>query len=103
MLSRGKTLARVFNLKEEIRTFLEGHGKSVSEFKDEWICEFDFLTTHLNGLNSSLQGQGQLINSTFDQVKAFKMKLRLFETQVGNKNFINFPTLKHLKCDVREF
>ncbi|GFG37019.1 hypothetical protein Cfor_05725 [Coptotermes formosanus] len=103
-LSRGKTLKRMFDLKEGGQTFAEGKGKRVAEFNDdEWTCDFAFIvdiTIHLNELNTRLHGKGQLINSTSDHVEAFKMKLRLWESQLKNNNFVHIPTL--LRCNGRD-
>ena len=100
-LSRGKMLKRVFELKDAIQTFMESKGNSVDEFmNEEWIEDFAFLvdiTTHLNELNSRLQRKGQLIHSVFDHVNAFAVKLTLWETQIYNKNFVNFPSLQSLQ------
>ncbi|GFG37021.1 hypothetical protein Cfor_05726 [Coptotermes formosanus] len=103
-LSRGKMLKRMFDLKEGGQTFAEGKGKRVAEFNDdEWMCDFAFIvdiTIHLNELNTRLHGKGQLINSTSDHVEAFKMKLRLWESQLKNNNFVHIPIL--LKCNGRD-
>ncbi|GFG34837.1 hypothetical protein Cfor_12071 [Coptotermes formosanus] len=92
---------RVSDLKEEIRTFTEGKGKPVAKFNDEeWTCDFAFMvdiTTHLNELNTHLQGNNQLINSMFDHDNTFKMKLCLWESQLENKIFVHLPTL--LRCN----
>ena len=100
-LSRRKMLKRVFELKDAIQTFMESKGNSVDEFvNEEWIEDFAFLmdiTTHLNELNSRLQSKGQLIHSVFDHVNAFAVKFTLWETQIYNKNFVNFPSLQSLQ------
>ena len=100
-LSRGKMLKRMFESKDAIQTFMESKGNGVDEFmNEEWIEDFAFLvdiTTHLNELNSRLQRKGQLIHSVFDHVNGFAMKLTLWETQIYNKNFVNFPSLQSLQ------
>ena len=106
-LSCGKTLKRVFELKDAIqaslspRMFIKGKGNPIAEFNNlELIEYFAFLvdvTTHLNELNSRLPRKGQLIPSMFDHVNAFVTKLALWETQIKNQNFIHFPTLKSLE------
>ena len=100
-LSRGKTLKRVFELKDAIQAFLETTGNPIAEFNDKgWIENFAFLvdiTTHVNELNSRLQRKRQLIHFMFDHVNAFAMKLTLWEMQIKNKNFVHFPTLQSRK------
>jgi hypothetical protein len=75
-------------------------GKSLLEFSDEdWISDFAFLvdmTQHLNNLNLQLQRRNQLLNDIFAHVKAFEVKLRLWEiqlTQLTKQNTAHFPTL----------
>ena len=47
---------------------------------------------HLNALNVKLQGRKQLITEMRDSVKAFQMKLRLWEGQMHQGNLAHFPT-----------
>ncbi|XP_063989608.1 general transcription factor II-I repeat domain-containing protein 2-like [Diachasmimorpha longicaudata] len=96
-LTRAKMLKRVFELRQEIESFYESKSKSISEFQDkEWVSDFAFLvdiTSHLNELNTRLQGKDQLINDMYDLISAFQMKLELWEQQLRTKNFTHFPTL----------
>ena len=99
-LSRRKVLERIFKLKDEIQQFMEGKGNPIAEFNDAEISDLAFLadiTSHLNELISRLQRKGQLINCMFDHVKAFQVKLSLWENQINNKNFTHFPTLLNCK------
>ena len=72
-------------------------GNPIFAFDDaEWICDLAFLvdiTSHLNELNFRLQRKGQLIKCMFDHVKAFLVKLSLWENQINNNNFAHFPIL----------
>ena len=76
-LSRGKMLKRVFDLKDEIQTFMELKGHPIPEFlDDEWLSDFAFLidiTSHLNELNARLQGKGQLIPMMLIMSMLFKL------------------------------
>jgi hypothetical protein len=76
---------------------MEVKGKPFAEFNDdEGMRDFANIvekTTYLNELNTHLHGKDQFINSMFDDVKSFKMKLRLWESQLKNKIFVHFPTL----------
>jgi hypothetical protein len=96
-LSLGKTLQRVFVLREEIKTFMEFKGIPVEEFQDkEWMCDFGFLidiTGYLNELNLNLQRQNQLIHTLYDHIKSFKVKLALWKRQFESRNFAHFPSL----------
>jgi hypothetical protein len=64
--------------------------KPLPEFSDEdWISDFVFLvdmTQHLNDLNLQLQGRNQLVNDIFAHVKAFEVKVRLWEIQLKKQN-----------------
>ena len=97
----GKVLERIFKLMDVIQKFMEGKDNPITEFNyAEWICDLAFLadiTSHLNELNSRLQRKGQLINCMFDHVKAFQVKLSLWENQINNKSFTHFPTLLNCK------
>jgi hypothetical protein len=72
-------------------------GKPLLEFSNEdWISDFAFLvdtTQHLNDLNLQLQGRNQLVNEILAHVKAFEVKLHLWEIQVTKQNTAYFPTL----------
>ncbi|XP_049794777.1 general transcription factor II-I repeat domain-containing protein 2-like [Schistocerca nitens] len=100
-LSRGKVLDVFFALLEEISLFLKMKGEEMRCLKDiKWISDLAFLadiTIHLNNLNLSLQGKGQLIIDTHDQIKAFIEKLRLFERQMSNGHLTFSNRLASLK------
>lgn len=59
-LSRGTMLKRFYELRSEIKCFMDSKGKPVSEFeKENWLADLAFLvdiTAHLNELNMRLQG-----------------------------------------------
>lgn len=83
-LSRGKMLKRFYDLRNEIKSFMESKGKPVIEFDDEnWLMDLAFLvdiTTHLNELNVRLQGKNQLISNMFQIITAFELKLKLWQS-----------------------
>ncbi|XP_017794537.1 PREDICTED: general transcription factor II-I repeat domain-containing protein 2B-like [Habropoda laboriosa] len=104
-LTCAKMLKRVFDLQQEIQSFFASKSKSIPEFEDkEWVCDFTFLvdiTSHLNDVNTRLQGKDQLINKMYDHISAFQMKLGFWEQQLKTKNFTHFPTLS-LQPDVTQ-
>ena len=77
---------------------MDSKGKDSTVLRDEkWKCELAFLsdiTTHLNVLNLQLQGRDHLITDMHDAVKAFQVKLHLWETQMHQCNLSHFPCCK---------
>ncbi|KAE9532362.1 hypothetical protein AGLY_009985 [Aphis glycines] len=96
-LSRDKMLKRFYDLRNEIKSFMESKGKPVIEFEDEnWLMDlafFVYITTHLNELNVRLQGKNQLISNMFQIITPFELKLKLWQSQVKVNDFMYFPTL----------
>ncbi|KAG8239704.1 hypothetical protein J437_LFUL019045, partial [Ladona fulva] len=96
-LSRGKMLKRFYDLRNEIKCFMDSKGKPVPELVNEnWLADLSFLvdiTAHLNELNMRLQGENQLINFMFQAVTAFEIKLKLWQSQTKNNNLMHFETL----------
>ena len=54
-----------------------------------FLCD---ITFHLNDLNTQPQGKDLLIFQLVGAVKAFKMKLQLFRSQLLNGEMTHFPT-----------
>ena len=100
-LSRGAMLARVYELRNEIATFLENKNINATEFRNpEWVSNLAFLvdlTSHLNKLNLQLHGKKQLIHEMWRYILAFETKLRLWECQLDKENYVHFPTLEKSK------
>ncbi len=99
-LSRGNVLKRFFDLRTEVKRFMEDGRMNVPEFDDpKWVMDLAFLvdiTQELNVLNLKLQGPGQLITAAYERVKAFSTKLRLWKTQLSAKNLSHFTTCRSL-------
>ena len=74
---------------------MDSKGKDSTVLRDEkWKCELAFLadiTMHLSVLNLQLQGWECMITDMYDAVKAFQVKLRLWETQMHQCNLSHFP------------
>uniref|UniRef100_A0A3P9HRP4 DUF4371 domain-containing protein n=1 Tax=Oryzias latipes TaxID=8090 RepID=A0A3P9HRP4_ORYLA len=65
-----------------------------------WLADLAFvvdLIHHLNTLNKKLQGKEQLVSHLYAHLKAFCVKLRLFETQIRSLNAAHFPALSEIK------
>lgn len=99
-LSRGNVLKRFFELRAEVKAFMEKDGMAVPLLSDsKWLMDFAFLvdiTQELNVLNKKLQGQGQLVSAAYDNVRAFSTKLVLWKAQLSQTNLCHFPACKAL-------
>ncbi|XP_051999459.1 general transcription factor II-I repeat domain-containing protein 2 [Xyrauchen texanus] len=100
-LSRGYVLQRFYSLRSEIDQFMKEKGRPLHELSDPlWLADLAFLvdlTHHLNTLNKNLQGKEQLVPHLYAHMKAFREKLRLFETQLRSFNVAHFPALSEIK------
>ena len=97
-LSRGKSLNRVFELREPLQRFLlEKNSDLANKFSDEkWVLKLAYLCdifNLLNELNLSLQGKMKTVFKLADKVAAFKDKLKSWEQQVNKRVFDMFQTL----------
>ncbi|XP_010771180.1 general transcription factor II-I repeat domain-containing protein 2A, partial [Notothenia coriiceps] len=103
-LSRGKVLRRFYDTRTEIARFMESKQRPVPELENEkWLGDLAFMcdiTEHLNSLNVKLQGRKQLITEMWDSVKAFELKLRLWEGQMRRGNLTHFPTCQTISATV---
>ena len=65
--------------KQEKHIFMKRKGSPTAEFNHEkWACEFVFvsdISAHFNELDIRLQGKDLFINSIFNHVKVFEIKL----------------------------
>lgn len=100
-LSRGIVLKRFYELRSEIQSFMHNKGRNVQELKDyDWLQDLAFMvdmTEHLNLLNTRLQGRNKLVTDMHESIRAFEVKLKLFERQLAANNAAHFPTLKSLQ------
>ncbi|XP_075769679.1 general transcription factor II-I repeat domain-containing protein 2-like isoform X1 [Pelodiscus sinensis] len=99
-LSRGSALKRFFELKTEVKRFMEEIKVPVPEFEDpRWMTDLAFLvdvTQELNILNLKLQDSDHLVTAVYDNVRAFTTKLKLWKNQISHGNLTHFPTCKSL-------
>jgi hypothetical protein len=66
---------------------------------EEWKTDLAFLvfvTRHLNSLNKELHGKYKLITEMYDNIKAFKDTLPLWENKRKVHNLVHSPHLKPL-------
>lgn len=87
-----------------LRSLISWKANKRSSLEDEkWLSDLSFLcdiTEYLNALNVKLQGRKQLITEMRDSVKAFQMKLGLWERQMRQGNLSHFPICKSVSDTV---
>lgn len=96
-LSRA-VLRNFYDLREEMKQFMEEKGKPVLELHSR-MQDLAFMvdvTEHLNNLNKQLQGRNKVVTPYYDSIRAFKLKLSLWETQLSGGDASHFPCLKHV-------
>ena len=84
-LSKGNMLARVYDMREEVRRFLESHGKQdlllsfTSEEFQLTLAYFVDIFGSLNHMNMLLQGKNTNRMNNYDAISAFIAKLGLWQ------------------------
>ena len=96
-LSKGNLLDRVYDMREEVRKFLESHWKqdlrlsfSSQEFQLTLAYLVDIFES-LNYLNLLLHGRNTNRMSDYDAIRAFIAKLGLWQRRVQKGNAASFP------------
>jgi len=98
-LSRGKVLARLFELRQEVLLCVKEINEDYISFLvvDMWLSTLAYLSdvfSKLNELNPSLQGNSLTVLSAYDKIKWFDRNLGLWVSFVKQRNFLPFPTLE---------
>lgn len=63
---------------------------------------FADVVTHVNNLNLKLQSKNNLICDLFEQIKALRVKLVLFESHVNECNFSHFTCCEKFSTETDE-
>ena len=97
-LSRGKLLERVATLRDETHAFLKEQNHELADrFRDdEWIAKLLFLAdvfSHVNQLNSSMQGKEKLFFDVLESTDAFKGRINLWMHRMKSGRLAAFPGL----------
>ncbi|KAM3844770.1 zinc finger BED domain-containing protein 5-like [Vipera latastei] len=97
-LSRGETLSRLFELRDETHLFLTNVSSPLAEkFENvSWVSGLAYLADifkKLNEFNWSLQGHGHNVFVMEDKVCAFHKKIALWIGQVKKGNIASFPNV----------
>ena len=93
-LSRAATLKRFWNLRQEIKFFMESKRQNVAFLSNE-----NWLNDYLSDLNLKLQGKSQLVNKMFEHICAFEKKLELFQVQLSRATLTHFTCLATRKLE----
>ncbi|XP_051952836.1 zinc finger BED domain-containing protein 5-like [Xyrauchen texanus] len=101
-LSRGKVLSRVFELRTEIRMFLEEERmyEAASKISDEqFLFKLAYLSDvfgKLNELNLQLQGKDKHLPHLADKITAFTRKLEVWGRRLDQQNIDVFENLSEV-------
>ena len=104
-LSKGNMLMRMYELRKEIRLFLEEKEKNdilVPMNADDFDLCIAYLADiygSLNELNRKLQGKNKNVLSCYDTINAYKDKLKLWISRLRAGNITSFTCLKELLDD----
>ncbi|KAE8298778.1 Zinc finger BED domain-containing protein 5 Transposon-derived Buster1 transposase-like protein [Larimichthys crocea] len=98
-LSRGKVLSRVFELRDEIRIFLEEEENELAHKfnNNKFLMKLAYLSDmfqKLNELNLQMQGSNTHLPHLADKITSFTRKLEMWEQRVTEGNIDSFENLK---------
>ena len=87
-LSRGKALARVYELREELKVFLTNERSDYAKLlaSDEWCARLAYLADifhNLNELNTRMQGRNENLLTSADKKKLIPFKGAPLATTCG--------------------
>ena len=97
-LSRGRVVQRLYELREELTSFLNEHNPSLALFlaDETWVARLAYLADIfdiLNSLNRSMQGPDTNVLRTHDKIDAFQKKLKIWTTRCKQDVYEMFPLL----------
>ncbi|GLV36007.1 hypothetical protein CBL_21388 [Carabus blaptoides fortunei] len=100
-LSRGRVLKRLFELREEVQSFLCQKNSELSNFfrDNNWVAKLSYLSdifSLINELNLSLQENNTTVFNLYNKIDAFKKKLILWNKRIQEDNYDMFDSLSDL-------
>ena len=103
-LSRGRALARLFMLRDEVYQFLLPISPDLTALFDNslWLLQFAYLVdifNKLNELNLALQGVNSCVMQLHQKVKSFLKKIDFWQADVAAQKFTCFPSLESVALD----
>ncbi|KAM9319784.1 zinc finger BED domain-containing protein 5-like [Gastrophryne carolinensis] len=103
-LSSGKVLARMYELREELKIFLTNERSDFSKLlaSDAWCAKLAYLADifqYLNELNTRMQGQNENLLTSTDKMTGFCLKVQLWQQHVQRGNLEMFPLTEKLHDD----
>ena len=98
LLSWGKVLARVYELREELKEFLTNQRSDYAQLlaSDKWCAKLAYLADifyHLNEVNTRMQGRNENLLTSTDKINGFRSKLHLWQQHVEIGNLEMFPLI----------
>jgi hypothetical protein len=91
-----KSFRAFLNFEQRSKFFLNEKHCPLTELQNsEWLWKLAFyvdLTKHMNELNLRLQGENQLLPDLYTNIKSFRQKIILFQSQLRKKCFTHFKT-----------
>ena len=87
--SRGKVLARVYELREELKEFITNQRSDYAQLlaSDKWLAYLADIFYHLNEVNTQMRGR----TTNTDKINKFRSKLHLWQQHVEICNLKMFP------------
>ncbi|GFR10626.1 zinc finger BED domain-containing protein 5 [Trichonephila clavata] len=107
-LSRGKVLARLFELRHEVREFLLTQNMlEISQHLDDdyWIAKLAYMADifeHLNELNKKMQGRNENILTCFDKLQGFIKKLELCKKELQKGCLEMYQRTNHITIENKQ-
>lgn len=107
-LSRGKVMARLFELRCEVSQFLL--NQKMPELhqlleNNHWVVKLAYMADifeHLNELNKKLQGRNENLLTCSDKLNGFKKKLELWQTELQRGSLTMFQRTNQIKIERRQ-